>query len=116
CFSVCDVRAGFALSHGLTDGSVQAVKLEGGHGMMLPRGEMPTQGREYFGVDGVEEPLDLASALGPADGGVDDADLQGDRGVFEMVTGEVTSVVDVESVGHAAHRPGRIALGPDRLA
>src|SRR5690625_6233109 len=68
---------------------------------------MPRQGREYFGVDGVEEPLDLASALGPADGGVDDADLQGDRGVFEMVTGEVTSVVDVESVGHAAHRPGR---------
>ncbi len=34
----------------------------------------------------------------------------------ELVTGEVAAVVDVEHVGQAAHRPGRVGLVPDRLA
>src|SRR5699024_12595186 len=39
-----------------------------------------------------------------------------DGGVGELVTGEVAAVVDVEHVGQAAHRPGRVGLVPDRLA
>src|SRR5690625_3836256 len=64
--SNCSVRALVVLAYELPDGSVQAGQLQGGHGMMMPRGEMPRQGREYFGVDGVEEPLDLASEIGRA--------------------------------------------------
>src|SRR5690625_7892083 len=87
--SNCSVRALVVLAYELPDGSVQAGQLQGGHGMMMPRGEMPRQGREYFGVVGVEEPLDLASALGPAEGGVDVGDLQGACSRFEMVNSDV---------------------------
>src|SRR5699024_3827331 len=42
--SNCSVRALVVLAYELPDGSVQAGQLQGGHGMMMPRGEMPRQG------------------------------------------------------------------------
>src|SRR5690625_6827613 len=44
--SNCSVRALVVLAYELPDGSVQAGQLQGGHGMMMPRGEMPRQDRK----------------------------------------------------------------------
>ena len=77
---------------------------------------MPGQGGEQFGVDGAEEAFDLPAALGPPDGGVDEADVQVDGGAFEVVTGEVGAVVDVQDVGDPSHCPRGVGLAPDRLA
>ncbi len=71
---------------------------------------------EEFGVDRSEEAFDLASALGPLDCRVDDADSQLDGSAFEVVAGEVGTVVDMEDVRNTAHRPCRIGLSPDGLA
>src|SRR6218665_3815580 len=49
--------------------------------------------RQKLGVNGAEEPLDLPSSLGSADGRVDDPDVQGDRGPFNVVADEVGAVV-----------------------
>src|SRR3546814_10023486 len=66
------------------------------------------QFRQQFGVDGAEQPLDLAAPLWTRDGRVDQADTQIGRSLFEMKAGEVRSVIDVQDVGNAAYRPGRI--------
>src|SRR3546814_3759166 len=64
------------------------------------------QFRQQFGVDGAEQPLDLAAPLWKRDGRVDQADTQIGRSLFEMKAGEVRSVIDVQDVGNAAYRPG----------
>src|SRR5699024_10453727 len=110
------MRALVVLADELPDGPVETRKVQHRHGMWVSRGEAPGQGREQFGVDGVEEPLDLSSSLWAGDRGVDDTDLQRDRGVLEVMAGEVAAVVDVEDVWDAAHRPGGVALRPDGLA
>ncbi|AOF95319.1 hypothetical protein BSY17_4168 (plasmid) [Sphingobium sp. RAC03] len=74
------------------------------------------QFRQQFGVDGAEQPLDLAAPLWTRDGRVDQADTQIGRSLFEMKAGEVRSVIDVQDVGNAAYRPGRIGLAPNRLS
>jgi len=77
--------------------------------------EVSRQRGEQFSVDGAEEALDLAAALGSTKGGVDDSDVQLDGGAVKVVAGEVRAMVDMQNVGNAAHRPGRIGLAPDRL-
>lgn len=63
-----------------------------------------------------EEPFDLSSALGTADGRVYDADVQLDGSAFKVVAGEVGAVIHVQDVGQPAHCPAGVALAPDRLA
>lgn len=78
-------------------------------------GDVAGQVSEKLGVDGAEEPFDLAAALGAGDGGVDQPDMEVDGGAGEVVADEVAAVVDVEHVRQAAHRPRRVGLVPDRL-
>lgn len=83
--------------------------------MGLQEKRMSGESGEEFGVDGAEEALDLAAALGPAHGGVDEPDAQLDGGAFEVMAGEAGAMVDVENVGNSTHRPRGIGLAPDRL-
>src|SRR3546814_12525677 len=71
---------------------------------------------QEFGFEGAEQPLELAAPLWTRDGRVDQADTQIGRSLFEMKAGEVRSVIDVQDVGNAAYRPGRIGLAPNRLS
>ena len=77
--------------------------------------EVAGEGLENFGIDGAEEPLDLAAPLGPSDGREDEPQVQLDGGAFEVVAGEVGAVIDVQHVGDPAHRPCRVGLSPNRL-
>lgn len=78
-------------------------------------GDVAGQVSEKLGVDGAEEPLDLAPALGTGDGGVDQPDVQVNSGAGEVAADEVTAVVDIEHVRQPAHRPRGVALVPDSL-
>jgi len=77
--------------------------------------EVPGESGEKLCVDGAEEAFDLAAALGPSHGGVDDPDAQLDGGAFEVMAGKVGAVVDVEHVGYSTHGPRGVGLAPDRL-
>src|SRR3546814_18749198 len=66
------------------------------------------QFRQQFGVDGAEQPLDLAAPLWTRDGRVDQADTQIGRSLFEMKGGEVRYVIDVQDVGNADRKSTRL--------
>jgi hypothetical protein len=76
------VRALVVLVDELPDGPIEPRQVQHRQRVRVPPVEAPGQGRQHLGVDGVEEPLDLPPALRTGDRGVDDADLQGDRGVL----------------------------------
>jgi len=57
---------------------------------------MPGQVGQQLGSDRAEESFQLAAALRPPDGGVDDLDVQVGGGRGEVVAGEVAAVVGVE--------------------
>jgi|SRR6218665_316405 len=98
------------------DGLIESGEIKHWVGASAPGPEVPGEDREEFGVDGVEEAFDLAAALGPAEGGMDDADAQFDGGALEVVACGVGAVVEVEDVGYSTHRPRRIGLPPDLLS
>ena len=99
-----------------SDGAIQSREIERGAWFPVPWSKVSGEGGENFGVDGPEEPFDFSSALGTADGRVDDADVQLDGGAFEVVAGEVGAVIHVQDVGQPAHCPAGITLTPDGLA
>ncbi len=67
--------------------------------------EVPGQLRQQLGGERAEQPLDLAPALRPPDGGVDHPEAERGRNLVEMAAGEVRAVIDVEHVRDAAHWP-----------
>lgn len=89
------------------DRAVEAGEIEDRHWCPAVGPEVAGERGEEFGVDGAEEPFDLAAPLGPADGRVDDPDEQGDGGLLEVVADEVRAVVDTQNFGDAAHLPTR---------
>ena len=82
----------------------------------FPLYQTPGQLGQKLGVDRAEEAFDLATSLRPADSRMDKFDPQRRRDLFEMDAREVASVIDIEHVWNAAHRPRRILLAPDRLS
>src|SRR6218665_4400 len=85
----------------VTDRSIERCEVEDWRWCPAAGSEMTGEGAEQFGVDGAEEPLDLASPLGSADGRVDDPDVQGYRGPLEVVADEVGTVVHVQDMSSA---------------
>jgi len=98
------------------EGGVRLGEREPGRRDWVAVDELPGQLGQQLGGDAAEEPLDLAAALRPGDGGVHQLDVQvgGDR--CEVVAGEVAAVVGVQHVGQAVHRPVGVGLAPDGLA
>ena len=98
------------------DGPVQLRQRQARRGCRLAAGKVSRQLGQQLGVEGAEQALDLASALRPADGGVDDPEAQAGRHLVEVLAGEIAAVIDVEHVRNAADGPGRIGFAPDRVA
>ena len=63
-----------------------------------------------------EEAFDPPAAARPAGPRMHELDLQRGTGLGHVLRSEVRAVVDVKSLGDAAHRPARILLAPDRVA
>ena len=82
----------------------------------LPWSRYPGSSGQQLSIKGAEQALNLASALWPADGGVDDAETETGSHLVEVMTGEVAAVIDVERVRDAANRPGMIGLAPGCMA
>lgn len=85
-------------------------------GLALSGSEVAREDAEQFGVHGAEETLNLPATLWPCDRGVHKLEMQVGGNLHELVAGEVRTVVDVENIGDAAHRPVRLTLMPHRLA
>src|SRR6218665_4210350 len=83
------------------DRSIERCEVEAWRWCPAAGSEMTGEGAERFGVDGAEEPLDLASPLGSADGRVGDPDVPGYRGPLEGVAEEVGNVGHVQDMSSA---------------
>ena len=94
----------------------QFCKLNGGFGKRLASPDVTRDLRQEHVVDRAEEPLDLAAASGTSRPRVDQADLERDARLLDVLRNEVAAVVGIKLFGDAADGPVRILLAPDRLA
>src|SRR5699024_8970536 len=81
----------------------------------LARTKVARQVGQQLGVDGAEEPLDLAPALGSGHRGVDNFEMQIPSGLGQMVAGEIWTMIDIEPIWDPTHRPVGIVLWPDPM-
>lgn len=99
-----------------SDRRIQLGKRQAGLGCRSARLKGAGPFGQQLRVDGAEQPFDLAPALGPCNGRVDQLEAQVGCGLVEMEAGEVRAVINVQDVGNAAHGPVRLQLAPDCLA
>lgn len=93
----------------------QFCEVDGRPGERLALDEVPGDVRQEHVVDGAEEPFDLAATAGAARPRMDQADLERDARLLDVLGHEVAAVIDVELLGYTADGPVRIDLAPDRL-
>src|SRR5262249_33053848 len=83
------------------------------HGCALA--EIPWEVGKTFRIQCPKEPLDFPPALRPSDRRIDQLKMQVCRDLFEMRTGEITAMIDVEHVRNTADGPRGVLLMPNCL-
>ena len=84
------------------DRAVETSEVQQGRWCSAARSEVARERGQEFGVDGSEEPFDLPSALGPADGRVNNPEVQGECGLLEVVADRMIGWPDGGSAGQLA--------------